>query len=243
MAVREAFSIEEKMNNSSVDAYRELLEKRRGSIAVKRVFDFTAALLMLVLLSPAIGIISLFITLDSPGGVMFLQERVTKNGRIFKIYKFRTMVKNAQSMGTQVTVNHDPRITRAGHFLRKYRLDELPQLINIIKGDMSFVGARPEVERYVKRYTDEMLATLLLPAGVTSLASIYYKDEEKLLSETKNVDETYVNAVLPEKMKYNLEYIRKFNFFYDIKLMFMTFFAVCGIFTPNKKENEVSENV
>ena len=243
MAVREAFSIEEKMNNSSVDAYRELLEKRRGSIIVKRIFDFTAALLMLVLLSPAIGIISLFIKIDSPGGVMFLQERVTKNGRIFKIYKFRTMVKNAQSIGTQVTVNRDPRVTRVGHFLRKYRLDELPQLINIIKGDMSFVGTRPEVARYVERYSDEMFATLLLPAGVTSLASIYYKDEEKLLSETKNADETYVNAVLPEKMKYNLEYIRKFNFFYDIKLMFMTFFAVCGVLTPNEKGNEVPENV
>ena len=127
---------------------------------------------------------------------------------------------------SQVTVQNDSRVTGAGKFLRKCRLDELPQLFNVLKGDMSFVGTRPEVERYVERYTDEMMATLLMPAGITSLASIKFKDEEKLLDGAENTDDVYVNEVLPQKMKYNLEYINKFNFFYDIKLMFMTFFAV-----------------
>ena len=136
------------------------------------------------------------------------------------------MVSNAEKLGTQVTVQNDSRVTRAGKFLRKCRLDELPQLFNVLKGDMSFVGTRPEVERYVDRYTDEMMATLLMPAGITSLASIKFKDETQLLDGAENPDNVYVNEVLPQKMKYNLEYINKFNFFYDIKLMFMTFFAV-----------------
>ena len=136
------------------------------------------------------------------------------------------MVSNAEKLGTQVTVQNDSRVTKAGKFLRKCRLDELPQLFNVLKGDMSFVGTRPEVERYVDRYTDEMLATLLMPAGITSLASIKFKDEEKLLDGAENPDDVYVNEVLPQKMKFNLEYISKFNFFYDIKIMFMTFFAV-----------------
>lgn len=171
-------------------------------------------------------IIAIWIKCDSRGRVFFLQKRVTKYGRSFYIFKFRTMVSDAEKQGTQVTVKNDSRITRAGRFLRKCRLDELPQLFNVLKGDMTFVGTRPEVPKYVARYTHEMYATLLMPAGITSLASIKFKDEEKLLDGAENTDDVYVNTVLPQKMKYNLEYITRFSFFYDIKLMFMTFFAV-----------------
>ena len=136
------------------------------------------------------------------------------------------MVSDAEKLGTQVTVSNDSRVTKAGHFLRKCRLDELPQLFNVLKGEMSFVGTRPEVERYVDRYSPEMYATLLMPAGITSLASIKFKDEERLLDGAKNPDDVYVNDVLPQKMKFNLEYIRDFSFFYDIRLMFMTVGAV-----------------
>ncbi|MBR2885391.1 MAG: sugar transferase [Clostridia bacterium] len=209
--------------------YYERLSKRKVSLAVKRVFDLVVSLIAFLFLLPFYLIIGVMIKLDSPGKVFYKQERVTSYGKIFKIYKFRTMVENADKIGSLVTVNGDARITRVGRVLRKYRLDETPQLINIIKGDMSFVGTRPEVQKYVDAYTDEMYATLLLPAGVTSLASIYYKDEERLLSETGDTDYTYINEILPEKMRYNLEYINKFSFFYDIKLMIMTVLAVCGV--------------
>ena len=209
--------------------YYEKLNKRKVSLAVKRIFDIAVSLLAFMFLLPFYVIIGVLIKLDSPGKVFYKQTRVTSYGKTFKIYKFRTMVENADKIGSLVTVNGDSRITRVGKVLRKYRLDETPQLINIIKGDMSFVGTRPEVQKYVDAYTDEMYATLLLPAGVTSLASIYYKDEERLLSETGDTDYTYINAILPEKMRYNLEYISKFSFFYDIKLMIMTVLAVCGV--------------
>lgn len=213
----------------AVRAYYEKLDKRRVSLAVKRIFDIIVSLLAFIVLLPFYLIISILIKLDSPGKIFYCQTRVTTYGRVFKIYKFRTMIENADKIGSLVTVNKDPRITRVGRFLRKFRLDETPQLINIIKGDMSFVGTRPEVQKYVDAYTDEMYATLLLPAGVTSLASIFYKDEEKLLSESGDTDSTYINKILPDKMLYNLEYINKFNFFYDIKLMIMTVLAVCGV--------------
>lgn len=213
----------------AVRAYYEMLDKRRVSLVVKRIFDITVSLLAFIVLLPFYLIISILIKLDSPGKIFYCQTRVTTYGRVFKIYKFRTMVENADKIGSLVTVNKDPRITRVGRVLRKFRLDETPQLINIIKGDMSFVGTRPEVQKYVDAYTDEMYATLLLPAGVTSLASIFYKDEEKLLSESGNTDSTYINEILPDKMVYNLEYINKFNFFYDIRLMIMTVLAVSGV--------------
>lgn len=214
------------LRNDAVKPYYDILSRRGGSLVLKRIFDFVTAMILTVILLPAMGIIAVWIKCDSHGTVFFRQRRVTTYGRVFYIFKFRTMVSDAEKKGTQVTVSNDSRVTGAGKFLRKCRLDELPQLFNVLKGDMSFVGTRPEVERYVDRYTDEMKATLLLPAGITSLASIKYKDEEKLLDGANNPDEVYVNEVLPEKMKYNLEYIDKFNFFYDIKLMFMTFFAV-----------------
>ncbi len=216
----------ERFKNDSVKPYYDILLHKTASLIAKRIFDIIVALILMVIALPFMLIISIWIKCDSKGKIFFLQKRVTKYGRVFNIIKFRTMVSDAEKLGTQVTVNNDSRITGAGKFLRKCRLDELPQLINVLKGDMSFVGTRPEVEKYVDRYTNEMMATLLMPAGITSLASIKFKDEEKLLSGAENADDVYVKQVLPQKMKYNLEYIKGFNFFYDIKLMFMTFFAV-----------------
>ena len=212
--------------NAAVRPYYDTLSHRTGSLIVKRCFDIVLALLLTVICLPFMLIIAVWIKCDSKGSVFFLQKRITKYGRPFLIIKFRTMVTNAEQQGTQVTVQNDSRVTRAGKFLRKCRLDELPQLFNVLKGDMTFVGTRPEVPKYVNSYTDEMYATLLMPAGITSLASIKFKDEEKLLNGAADTDEVYLHTVLPQKMRYNLEYIDRFNFFYDIKLMFMTFFAV-----------------
>ena len=214
------------MRTEAVRPYYESLKKKEGSLFLKRVFDFTVSLVMLILLSPVLLILAAVIAVDSRGGVFYRQERVTQYGRKFKIFKFRTMVANADQIGTQVTVNNDQRVTRVGKVLRKYRLDELPQLINILLGDMSFVGTRPESTYYVKRYTPEMFATLLLPAGVTSEASIRYKDEARLLEEAEDVDEVYVKEVLPGKMEYNLESIRKFSCFREIFIMIRTIVAM-----------------
>lgn len=219
-------ALPEEMQNEKVKPYYDMLCHKTGSIVLKRIFDIIVGLIILIIVMPFMIIIAVWIKCDSKGKVFFKQKRVTKYGRVFNIIKFRTMVSDAEKIGTQVTVSNDSRVTGAGKFLRKCRLDELPQLFNVLKGDMSFVGTRPEVQRYVDRYTDEMYATLLMPAGITSLASIKFKDEEKLLSDSENADETYVNVVLPQKMAYNLEYLNKFSFFYDIKLMFMTFLAV-----------------
>lgn len=181
---------------------------------------------MIVILSPVLIIISFIILCTSKGPILYKQRRVTKYGKIFKIWKFRTMVKHADKIGTQVTIKGDPRITKVGKFLRKCRLDELPQLFNILFGQMSFVGPRPEVEKYVNQYQEEMYATLLVRAGVTSLASIKYKDENKLLEHASDADEVYINEILPEKMKYNYQYLKKINIFYDIALLFQTVIAV-----------------
>lgn len=212
--------------NEDVQKYYDILKKKTFSLILKRIFDVVVAAIMLVILSPVFLVLATAIKLDSKGPVFYRQERITQFGRKFKIFKFRTMVANADKIGSLVTVNNDSRITKVGSFIRKCRLDEICQLIDVFRGTMSFVGTRPEVKKYVDAYTDEMYATLLLPAGVTSLASIKYKDEEKLLSCSDDTDATYINDILPDKMKYNLEYIEKFGFFYDIGLMFMTFFAV-----------------
>lgn len=214
------------MQNDEVRKYYDILQKHRISLLIKRIFDFVAASVMLVVISPILLFLSILIKLDSKGPVLFRQVRVTRYGRTFRIFKFRTMVNNAERMGTQVTTKGDMRITRLGRILRKYRLDELPQLLNIIRGEMSFVGTRPEVEKYVAAYTDEMMATLLLPAGVTSQASIQYKDEEKLLANAEDADQIYIDQILPAKMKYNLEAIEQFSFGQELKTMFETVLAV-----------------
>ena len=217
----------ENLRTEEVRPYYEALQKHRGSLVLKRIFDFVVSLVLFCILLPFMIVIGILVGTTSRGGVFFCQERVTTYGRTFKIIKFRTMVANAEKLGSQVTTNRDSRVTAVGRFLRKVRLDELPQIINIIKGDMSFVGTRPEVPRYVKGYTKEMMATLLLPAGVTSEASIEYKDEERLLMASENVDETYINEVLPQKMQYNLDYLMDYSFGKDLKIMLKTVAAVC----------------
>lgn len=216
----------EYMRTDEVRPYYDLLQKKRLSLFLKRVFDIVVSLIMIILCSPILLIISILIVKDSKGGVFYRQERVTQYGRVFRIFKFRTMVQNADQIGTQVTVSNDSRITKIGSKLRNCRLDELPQLFNIFIGDMTFVGTRPESVHYVKSYTNEMYATLLLPAGVTSEASIQYKDEADLLDQADDVDSVYINEVLPEKMKYNLNSIKEFSFFKEIATMFRTVFAV-----------------
>lgn len=214
------------LKNDSVRHYYEILSRRKGSLIVKRAFDIIVSMLMIILFSPIIIIIAAAIKLTSPGPIFFRQERITTYGNPFKIFKFRSMVSDAEKIGSQVTVKNDCRVTNIGKILRKFRLDEVPQLFNIFLGQMSFVGTRPEVRKYCDCYTDDMKATLLLPAGLTSLASINFKDEEKLLTNSENVDDAYVNDVLPQKMKYNLEYLENFGFFYDISIMFKTAWAV-----------------
>ena len=214
------------MKTEAVRPYYDILSKKKKAIMVKRVFDIVMAASLLILLSPVMLVIAIAVKLDSKGEVFFRQERVTQYGKIFKIYKFRTMVKDADKLGSQVTTKNDARVTRIGRFLRKYRLDETSQLFNVLSGDMSFVGTRPEVPKYVKRYTDEMYATLLLPAGVTSEASIKYKDEEMFLAEAESADDVYVNQVLPKKMKYNLIFLDKFNVLNDFYVMMHTIRAI-----------------
>lgn len=216
----------EYMRTDEVRPYYDLLQRKKLSLFFKRVFDIIVSLIMIILCSPILLIISILIVKDSKGGVFYRQERVTQYGRVFRIFKFRTMVQNADQIGTQVTVSNDSRITKIGSKLRNCRLDELPQLFNIFLGDMTFVGTRPESVHYVKSYTNEMYATLLLPAGVTSEASIEYKDEADLLDQADDVDSVYINAVLPEKMKYNLNSIKEFSFLKEIATMFRTVFAV-----------------
>lgn len=215
--LREWDKLPKNMRTEDVRPYYESLKKKKVSLALKRAFDVIASTIMIVILSPLLIIISVLIVTDSKGGVFYRQERVTQYGKKFRIFKFRTMVANADKIGTQVTVSNDNRITRIGAVIRKYRIDEIPQLFNILLGDMSLVGTRPESVHYVKHYTSEMMATLLMPAGVTSEASILYKDEAKLLDKADDVDRVYIERVLPDKMKYNLASIKNFSVIKDIK--------------------------
>lgn len=226
MILKKWEELPKEFQTEEVKVYYDILSKKKGSLFLKRVFDVIVSLIMLIILLPLFVILGIAIKIDSKGPIFFRQERITQYGRTFRIFKFRTMVNNAEKLGTQVTVGNDSRITRVGSFIRNCRLDEISQLLNILKGDMTFVGTRPEVKKYVNHYTKEMIATLLLPAGVTSLASIKYKDEAELLEKSENPDETYIEEILPEKMKYNLQSIEKFNFIEDIKIMFMTALAV-----------------
>lgn len=216
----------ESMKNEQVRHYYKILKKKQGSLIVKRVFDIVASLVMLILLSWLFLILAVAIKVDSHGPVFYRQVRVTTGNRDFRIFKFRTMVNNADKIGSLVTTGNDARITRVGAKIRKCRLDEIPQLLNILKGEMSFVGTRPEVRKYVDRYTDEMMATLLMPAGVTSLASISFKDEDEVLDSYMqngmSLDDAYIEEILPKKMLCNLNYIHDFCFFGDLKIMLQT---------------------
>lgn len=223
-------NLDETLKNDEVEQYYKILSNHKWQLFFKRIFDIVVSVAMIIILSPVFIILSIAIKADSRGPILYKQSRVTKNNREFKIFKFRTMVQDADKVGSLVTVEHDARITKIGAKIRKVRLDELPQLLNILRGEMSFVGTRPEVRKYVDFYDEEMKATLLLPAGVTSLASIEFKDEDEIISEYtsqgKTIDEAYIEKVLPKKMKYNLKGIEKFSFIGEIWLMFKTIFAV-----------------
>ena len=223
------------LKTEEVRPYYDVLKKKQLSLFFKRIFDVIAAAVMLVLLSPVFLILAIAIKLDSPGPVFYRQVRVTQYGKEFRIFKFRSMVQNADR-GSLLTVGADQRVTRVGRFIRRFRLDEFCQLIDILRGTMTFVGTRPEVPKYVAGYTPEMMATLLLPAGVTSEASILYKDEYALLKDAEDVDKTYLEKVLPGKMKYNLRAIEEYSLWQEVRIMVMTVFAVLGIESSAKKE-------
>lgn len=221
------------MKTDEVRPYYEVLRKKRFQLIFKRVFDVICSFLLIVLLSPIMVIVSVWIKTDSEGPVFYKQKRITQYGREFYIYKFRTMIDNADKIGTLVTLDNDSRITKVGLKIRKCRLDEIPQLLNVLKGDMSFVGTRPEVQKYVSLYTKEMYATLLLPAGITSLASIGFRDEDdiisKYLDEYEKVDQVYVEKILPSKMNYNLNSLKNFNMINEIVTMVKTVLKVVSL--------------
>lgn len=218
------------MRTKEVRPYYDSLKRKQGQLIFKRIFDIICSLLLIIILSPVLLIVSIWIKCDSKGPVFYRQERVTQYGKIFRIFKFRTMVTNADQIGSLVTVDKDPRITKVGEKIRKCRLDEIPQLFNVLKGEMTFVGTRPEVQKYVDAYTNEMYATLLLPAGVTSLASIEFKDEDEILSKSNDnnhsIDTVYLENVLPSKMIYNLKSISSFHLYKEIGVLFSTVMKV-----------------
>lgn len=216
----------EGLQTAEVKPYYDILKKHSFGLAVKRGFDIVMSLILLIILSPLFLVLAVWIKSDSRGPVFFRQIRITQYGRPFRIFKFRTMVDKAETMGTAVTAGGDSRITRFGQKIRSSRLDEIPQLLNILAGDMTFVGTRPEVPAYVACYNKEMMATLLLPAGVTSQASIKYKDEDELLAAAENPEETYLRVILPRKMEYNQTCLRQFSLKNDIKTLFQTLQAV-----------------
>ena len=209
-----------------VKPYYDILRKKRASLVLKRITDIVLSLIIIILLLIPMAVIAVMIKVNSKGPVLYRQERVTTYNRRFMIWKFRTMTVGADKQGALVTSANDNRVTSVGATLRKFRLDELPQIFHVLSGKMSFVGTRPEVVKYVERYTPEMMATLLMPAGITSLASIEFKDEAEIIGEVSDPDEVdriYIEEILPEKMKYNLEYLSHFGFRRDLRLMVSTF--------------------
>mgnify|MGYP000969588695 CR=1 FL=1 len=192
----------------------------------KRLFDLTVSSVAIVLLSPVFLLIAILIKLDSKGPVFFLQSRVGKDEKVFQIYKFRTMVVDAEKLGKQITVGRDPRITRVGHYLRKYKIDELPQLFNVFNGSMSFVGPRPEVPRYTALYNSEQREVLRVRPGITDLASIKYRDENEVLAQSENPEKTYIEEVMVDKLQLNLDYIQNRSFWVDIKIIFQTIYKI-----------------
>jgi len=226
MTLKRWSDLPKELQKEEIREYYNILWSKRGQLFIKRLMDIIGALIGTIVLLPFMIIIGIVIKLESKGPAIFKQVRVTQYNKKFNIYKFRTMVVDAEKLGTQVTSKNDCRITGVGKVIRKCRLDEIPQIINILKGDLSFVGTRPEVPKYVDEYSTEMLATLFLPAGVTSRASIEFKDEEKILDGCANVDKVYIEEVLPLKMKYNLQYIKDFNIKGDLITIIDTVKAV-----------------
>lgn len=202
---------------------------------LKRLFDIVASFCGIVILFPLIVIVSILIKLTSKGPVLFKQVRVTKNGKLFKIYKFRTMRENSEG-NKQITVGNDSRITGIGHVLRKTKLDELPQLFNVLKGKMSLVGPRPEVPKYVELYTEEQREILKVSAGITDYASIYFSNESELLGEAENPEEFYIKKIMPYKIELNKKYIKEIGIVTDIKLIILTILKILGLVKLEPKE-------
>lgn len=242
MILKKWENIPDNIKNEKTKEYYDILNSKKITLFLKRLFDIIFSAILLIVLSPILIILAIAIKIDSKGPIFYRQERITQYGKIFKIFKFRTMIFNADKIGALVTTKNDSRITRVGNIIRKCRLDEIPQLINILVGDMTFVGTRPEVKKYVERYTDEMKATLLMPAGVTSIASIKYKNEDeiigKYIEQGEDIDDIYVNRVLPEKMKYNVDYVKKFTIFQDILICVQTVNEVLKIQNTRESTNE-----
>lgn len=228
MALEKWDSLPERMRTPEVKPYYDSLSRRRAGLALKRIFDLVMSVLLIIILSPAMLVIAVAVALDSPGGVFYRQRRVTTYGKEFRIFKFRTMRSDADRIGPAVTSGEDARITRVGKVLRGCRLDELPQLFNVFCGDMSFVGTRPEVAKFVDRYTPEMYATLLMPAGITSEASIRFKDEAQMFDGSGDPEADYVNILLPKKMVYNLASVMNFSPAAELRTMVRTVLAVAG---------------
>lgn len=226
MMIRKWNDLPAAMRSEAVRPYYDALCGKKASLLLKRVFDLALSAVLLLILSPVFLLAAAVIKLDSPGPVFFRQARITAYGKQFRIFKFRTMVRDAPQRGPAVTVAHDPRITRAGKYLRRFHLDEMCQLIDVFRGVMSFVGVRPEVPKYVAAYTPEMRATLLLPAGITSRASLLFREEAALLNGAENAEQVYLEKILPAKMKYNLDDLLAFSLRRDIRVLFQTLHAV-----------------
>lgn len=215
-------SLPEQFHHPDIKEYYDILSKKKTHLFFKRVIDIILSIVFIILLAIPMLVIAILIKSTSKGKVIFRQERVTTNGKLFYIFKFRTMYTDKMTSGYQITVKDDPRITKVGHKLRKLRLDELPQLFNVLLGDMSFVGTRPEVMKYVKEYTPKMYASLLMPAGITSYTCIIYKDEDELLNNPDQIEYDYLNGIMQKKMETNLDYIEKFSVAYDLYIIFLT---------------------
>ncbi len=214
------------MRNKYTKEYLTLLNKRRFSLGAKRAFDIVVSLLILAVCSPFFLLLALAVKIDSRGPVFYRQVRVGRYNQDFKIFKFRTMVEDADKIGPPLTVGDDPRVTKVGRFIRKLRLDEFSQLLNVLGGSMSLVGPRPEVRKYVDVYAPEYMATLLIRPGITATSSIAFKDEDSLLNAAEDPEKVYVEQILPPKMAYNLEYMKNISLLNDIKIMFRTVGAV-----------------
>ena len=193
---------------------------------MKRIFDIVASGIGLILLSPLFVILAIWVKCDSIGPVFYKQVRVGRNNMDFQLFKFRSMRVGSDKKGLITVGGHDPRITRSGYYIRKYKLDEFPQLINVFKGDMSLVGPRPEVRKYVDMYTEEQMHVLDVRPGITDLASIRYRNENELLERVNDPDKYYVEVIMPDKLRINLEYVARHSFTFDIRLIFQTFRAI-----------------
>lgn len=223
MYVKQFEKLPTAFQKSEIKPYFDYLQTRRGSLIAKRVIDIFVAILVLTVLSPIMLLSALLIKITTKGPLFYLQERVGLYGKPFHIYKFRTMVVNADKIGAQITVGErDPRITRVGRILRTTRIDEFPQMLNVLKGDMTIIGTRPEVPRYVKEYSDEMMASLLMQPGASGVASIAYRYENEMLKDKEDPEQYYIQTILPDKMRINLDYLKKFSIWQDLWLMLRT---------------------